>query len=507
MIWRGVVVAHETHRTYAIIPMNARFYDQLQIPVRRVIAGILVLFTAALPPALSANPLRVGRAQVIITPPVGSVTGSSYGITISTGVSSDLHAKAVVFENAGGKAAIVACDLISLHRPVVQKTRLLIAEKTGVPPDRVILAATHCHSGPQTHPLFLQLMDDEPRRLTERYLEELPGLIAESVRLAEADLQPARLFAGAGREGSVSFNRRFLLRDGTVRTNPGNLNPEAVRPMGPIDPEVGVIYAESLDGTPLVTVVNFALHVAVFRKSSSSRSLISADYPHILAETLARAKGASMLTVFLNGTSGNINHLNIFAPPTPRGESDSNRIGSILAAAVLKTYPHLEPVEASHLQALSRDVRVPVAPAPTREELARAHQTLGRHGQGAPLGEIVRAWRAIDLAEYGSDGTWRSEVQVLAFGRDLAVVGFPGDSFVELGLAIKQNSPFARTLVSEQSGNGSLSYIPNRKAFPEGGYEVESARILPGGGEVLVEAAINLLVESFPVDSERWSGW
>ena len=52
--------------------------------------------------------------------------------------------------------------------------------------------------------------------------------------------------------------------------------------------------------------------------------------------------------------------------------------------------------------------------------------------------------------------------------------------------------------MSEQSGNGALSYVPNEKAFPEGSYEVDSARVAPGGGEVLATAASRLLTELFP---------
>lgn len=90
-----------------------------------------------------------------------------------------------------------------------------------------------------------------------------------------------------------------------------------------------------------------------------------------------------------------------------------------------------------------------------------------------------------------------SEVQVICFGSELALVGFPGDAFVELSLAIKLKSPFKHTIICEQSGNGNLSYIPDRKAFSEGGYEVQSARILPGGGELLVEGVQKLMIELF----------
>lgn len=442
---------------------------------------------------LGAADFRAGRAKVVITPPVGSVIGNSYGITVSTGVLSDLHAKATVFESGGVKAAIVACDLISLRPELIQSARELIAQRTGISPQRVIIAATHCHTGPQMHPMFLETATPEARRLSEGYIAALPGMIAESVRLAEADLQPATISAARGAESTISFNRRFLLRDGTVKTNAGVRNPNIVRAMGPIDPEVGVIYIEAASGAPLVTIVNFALHVAIM-----GGDRVSADYPHVLSEHLGRVKGPGMLTVFLNGMSGNVNHVDVAALGRLRAEAESARVGTILAAAVLKAYRDLRPVEFATLQAASRPVRTPTLPAPDEARLTAARATIRGHGKGAPFTEVIRAWRDIDLAQYARDGFWNSEVQVIAFGRELALVGYPGDSFVELGLAMKQNSPFSLTFVTEQSANGSLSYIPNERAFPEGSYEVESSRVAPGGGEVLATAAVRLLTELFP---------
>lgn len=461
-----------------------------------LLAGLLVATLGSRAAFAATAEFRVGRAKVVITPPIGSVIGNSYGVSIATGVTSDLHAKAVVFESGGVKAAIVACDLISLHRPIVEKARALIAERTGLSPERVILAATHCHGGPQTHPLFIEVVGGEARRISERYLEALPGMIAESVRLAEADLQPANIFVGQGHEDALTYNRRLLMRDGSViKSSPTNAN--AVRAVGPIDPDVGVIYVEGRKGAPLVTVVNFAAHVG-----GGGSGQVAAHYPHYLAEVLGRVKGGSMLTLFINGMSGNLNpNNNTFRGSLVRalqGDSSAAAMGSILAAAVLKTYPQLKPLAPGQLQAKSRPVRVPVAPAPSQAALAAARATVLRHGKGATFNDVILAWRAIDLATYGPDGLWDSEVQAIAFGQEMAVVGFPGDSFVELGLAMKQNSPFALTLVSEQSGNGSLSYIPNAKAFPEGSYEVISARVVPGAGEVLATAAIALLTEMFP---------
>jgi neutral ceramidase len=211
--------------------------------------------------AAAAEPvMRIGRAQVRITPPLGAVIGNSYGIAIAVGKHSELHAKAIAFESGGIRAAVVSCDLISLHRPIVAEVRRLIRERTGIPPEHVILSATHCHAGPQTHPMFLEVVGGEAQKISETYLAELPGKIAESVRLAEADLQFARLYAGTAREEGLAFNRRWLLRNGTVDTNPGRRNPDAIRPMGPVDPEISILYAETKNGRPLVTHVNFALH-------------------------------------------------------------------------------------------------------------------------------------------------------------------------------------------------------------------------------------------------------
>lgn len=466
------------------------FHPRLVLPARFVLVVLAISTLAS--GLLAGAELRAGRARVVITPPVGCVMGNSYGVEISTGVSSNIHAKAVVFEIDGLKAAIVACDLISLHRPIVERARALITERTGVSPERVILAATHCHAGPQTYPALYNLGPESARKLNEAYVEKLPGLIAESVRLAEADLQPAKISVGSGREESISFNRRYLLRDGRVTM--GARAADVVRRAGPIDPEVGVVYIEAQNGTPLVTIVNFALHVAVVTGTKTS-----ADYPHTLAETLGRVKGEGMLTVFLNGMSGNINHVDaLYSGRRLSGEAEAARIGTILAAAVLKTYRTLQPLEPSLFRAASRPVRVPVPPAPSLEQVEAARAVLSRWGKGAPFAAVIHAWRTLDWAEYGRDGSWNSEVQAIAFGRELAIVGYPGDSFVELGLFIKQNSPFAFTFVSEQSGNGSISYVPNEKAFPEGSYEVESARVAPGGGEILAVAASRLLTEMFP---------
>src|SRR5205823_12547334 len=85
-----------------------------------------------------------------------------------------------------------------------------------------------------------------------------------------------------------------------------------------------------------------------------------------------------------------------------------------------------------------------------------------------------------------------AEVQVVALGRDVAWVSLPGEIFVELGLALKQDSPFPHPIIAELA-NGSVGYVPSRRAYSQGNYEVVSTRCAEGSGELLVDAARGLL--------------
>ena len=102
----------------------------------------------------------------------------------------------------------------------------------------------------------------------------------------------------------------------------------------------------------------------------------------------------------------------------------------------------------------------------------------------------MAAAKVLDLHQRGSNLTL--EVQAFRLDKNTAIVCLPGEVFVELGLAIKYASPFRTTLVLTLC-NDRPSYIPTRKAFAEGSYEVENSRVAPGTGETLVERAVALL--------------
>jgi hypothetical protein len=282
------------------------------------------------------------------------------------------------------------------------------------------------------------------------------------------------------------------MKDGTVGWNPGKLNPNIVKPAGPIDTDVPVVYFESETGEPLATYVNFAMHL-----DTVGGFQVSADYPFTLANLLSKVKGHGMLTEFTIGAAGNINHVDVRNALPQKGHEEAERLGTILAGEVVKTYARLEPVRGAKLQASHVDVPLEMAKLGDGDvERSNAIMQQLESGKTVPFLDTVFAFRALDTAaRHGKP--LAAEVQVITLGDQIAWVALPGEIFTELGTAIKQASPFPLTIVVELA-HGPVTYIPNAPAFAQGNYEVVSSRAAEGSGEKVVAEAKALLKEMYP---------
>ena len=474
-----------------------------------VFSGCLALAPEGIAPA-AADEIRVGTAVVKITPPAGIPMAGYYSRRDSEGVLDDIYAKAAVLDDGKTKAAMVVCDLIGLPRSIALEARRLVEEKTGIPADSMMISVTHTHTAPVV--IGASSRDEAATggsQLSKDYAAQLPKWIAEAIEQADKRRTPARVSYASENQTQLSFIRRFWMKDGTVGWNPGVKNPNTIRPIGVIDPQVNVVYAETVgrgsagpveqmaadgsrpavttDKTPLLTYVNFALHL-----DTTGGTMISADFPATLYRLLAEYKGPEMVTMFGNGACGNINHINVNWAAPQSSPAAAKRLGTILTADVLKAYVNLKPVEGAALGVRREVVHLPPA-THTEEELQKAREIDARHGANTPFLEQVKAYRILDIvAQQGKP--FDVDVQVFTLGRDIAWVALPGEVFVELGRSIKAASPFRQTLVVELS-NGRSSYIPHRSAFSEGQYEVVSTRYAEGAGEMLVTAAVRLLGE------------
>jgi neutral ceramidase len=454
-------------------------------------ASVLLLLAAA--PAW-AGELRIGAAAVVITPPPGTPMAGYYRARAAEGVHDDLFAKALVLEKGGAKAALVSLDLISTTPQLVKESRREIEKATGVSGDHVMISATHSHTGPVLNGRGLRESAlGGGTDLAQRYAAELPGKIAKAVAEAEKALTPARPWVAHGREESLVFNRRFHMKDGTVGWNPGKLNPNVLKPAGTVDPDVPLVFFESADKKPLALYVNYAVHL-----DNVGGLKISADVPATVARLLADVKGPDLVTVYTTGCCGDVNQLNVNWAERQQGFDNAARMGIILAAEVLRTWPRLKPVESSALRVKRALIELPLPPI-AAEDVAKAKEIAARFGdpKGKPptFLESVGAFKVLDVAARAGKPN-EVEVQVVALGDEIAWVSLPGEIFVELGLAIKQDSPFKHTILAELA-NGSIGYVPARRAYAQGNYEVVSARCAEGSGERLVDAALRLLKELY----------
>ncbi len=454
--------------------------------MNRLIAILLLSAVSA-----GAGDLRVGTAIVRITPPHGAPMAGYYSDRAAEGTHDDLFAKALVLEKDGTRAALVVCDLLTLPRSVVEEARTIIESDSGPKVEHVMISATHAHTGPviANQKSARETAQAGASDIAQKYRDELPAKIAQSVKLAAGNLRESRAFSGTGHEDHLSFNRRFFMKDGTVGWNPGKLNPNIVRVAGPIDPSVPVIYFETTNATPLAAYVNFAMHL-----DTVGGLQYSADYPFTLATILGKVKGPGMMTVFSTGTCGDINHVDVSTRDPQKGDSEAARIGTILAGEVLKTFARMKPVSPGPLRVKRAMVKLPL-PEITPEDIEKARAFAVRYGtKNEPkFLEKVWAFKVLDVMARAGQPQ-EVEVQVIALGDDVAWVSLPGEIFVELGLAIKKASPFSTTILTELA-NGSIGYIPTRRAFAEGNYEPISARCAAGSGEMLVETATRLLTE------------
>ncbi len=403
----------------------------------------------------------------------------------ATGTHDSLLARALVFENEGVKIALVSCDLTSMPEGIATEVRRLIEVETGIPKSHVMVSATHAHTAPVLLSGWSRYqLDSEMKRVTEAYTVEIPRLIAKSVREAVQQLRPAKLSATVGKESTLAFNRRFFMKDGTVAWNPGKVNPNIVKPAGPIDAGLPLVYVEGEDGVAIAVYINYAMHL-----DTVGGLEYSADYVYALGEALKLALGKQLVTVFTMGCSGNINHIDTSVKRLQKGHGEAARIGTILAAAALKALDEAEPVEDTRLSGVSSTIMLETVKSTTQEvAAARADRA-----QGGTTLVLAKAARVLEIdARQGK--AFAAEVQILRIGRELVFAGLPGEIFVELGLDLKARSKLRWPIIATQT-NAAIGYVPNRKAYPEGTYEVLSARVAEGSGERLVAIALTLILE------------
>jgi hypothetical protein len=457
------------------------------------LAALAFGFQFASAAATSNDSIQVGASEIDITPPVGMRMAGYFDERFATGVHDPLKAKALLLRQGDQEIAMVFCDLVGVSLNVTTNARAQASQKTGIPVPNIMICATHSHTGP----LFDDVRDyyfhnaavakfgkdpHEPVHYPTFLTEKLVSVIAQ----AHSKLHAAQLEAGIATQENLTFNRRYWMKNGKVAFNPGQLNTNIVRAAGPTDTDVSILFAREPEAKhPFAGLTVFAMH-----SDTVGGSEYSADYAYFLQQMLRSAYSEDFISAFGAGTCGDLNHINVNKKENVKGFDVAERLGTTLGATVKNA--RLARITNPSFAVRSTTVQIPLQQA-TPEELADARAKSDKIGDpDTPFTTKVILVKNLDLGRRGA--TCPMEVQVVRLDSDTAFVFLPCEIFVELGLAIKHSSPFKRTIVISIC-NDRPSYVPTKKAFTEGSYEVTNARVKSGAGEMLVDAASKLLKE------------
>ncbi len=438
--------------------------------------------------------MKCGFFQKEITPPVGCYLSGNQNIRIAQGVADPLYVRAVAFEETR-RAVILCFDLIGMIQKEALKIRSYVAKRLGLEEKDVILTCTHTHTAPNIHSRFF------PKE--EYLMTSLGDLSLAAAQGAIEDLAEAEAYFSRDELCGISFNRRYIMKDGTCKTNPGRRNPDILKPASPPDDTIQLLRFDRGEKGD-VLLVNFQVHPDV--RGRKCGNFISADYPGVVCKTLENALPGSRC-IYFNGASGDLNHIDVNAPEwdTNAGPAHSRHMGLSIAGKVLNMISKARPVSLGAVHTHQIDLAVPARDY-TPEELSCAQQYMNWYLAGEadqiPDYSTTVIYEALGiLTAYESGGEFTMPVTGLSFG-DVSFVGFPGEAFSEIGRQTRDTSPFKVQFVMGLT-HGYPDYFPMKDAFEVDGYERRSSPYKAGVGEIMSDGGKRFVKELYEKSSKE----
>ena len=444
------------------------------------------------------NTLYAGFSRVDITPMMGIGMAGYFVPRHAEGVLDPLQINALALACGEEKAVLISIDHCGIVKEVLNPMRQHICEVTGLAWESIYIHSTHTHTGP-----FLNYNPTDPLEI--EYARSVYHKIADAARFALDDLKPSKMGYGIGDAPNIAFVRRFRMKDGSVRTNPGVDNPEILHPIGDVDERVNVLRFDQEGGQSLV-LVNFGDHPDVVGGCK-----ISADWPGFLRQTVEKVLDNTKC-IFFNGAQGDVNHVNVHPrggylndmfmdfDDVARGYKHAQYMGRVVAGGVLQAFDKVKYVDVTSIRCAQKFLRVP-ANLPTAEELPDAKYINDMHvaGRDSELPYtgmmlttmVASAARKVRL-EHGPD-FFEMPLSAIAIG-PVAMFGVPGEPFTGIGRALKEAPGFELVLPTCNT-NAKEGYFPMMECYEEGGYEAGSSNFKAGVAELLIDAGLELLKE------------
>lgn len=405
--------------------------------------------------------LRCGFYELDITPRLGSDIPGYYFRRPADGVLDNLYVRALAIEVDGVCALVMSVDAIAF----MEETRRVAVEKitaaTGIPGDRILCNATHSHTAGYTK------VSGATAKRDELYMEMVAHKIGDCGILACQQLEPAKVKYASSEVYGVSFVRNYLMKDGSIRTNPGFQNPDIVEPVGKLDPTIPTLFFFNEQEVPMGALTNFALHHDCVQGTK-----YSADYSGVLSNELKKTYGEKFTTVFLNGACGNINHFDVSRSKDDyysENEADTKgcyiEIGTRLAEEVRKMFDRAEPFNVDVISGIAE--LFPIKKRTASIELLREAENLIKTMPDKEIRSIASP-ESLEAKRANARGIVRFfelpdelpiMVQVLRLG-DLMLYGTSGEVYSDFAIYTKENSPTKYNMYAEMCGGEISVYIP-----------------------------------------------
>ena len=439
---------------------------------------------------------KAGFARVNINPMMGIPIRGYFKVRLADGILDDIEANALALQSNENITLLISVDNCGIEQQLLSYYRKKVSDATEVPMENIVISSTHTHQGPEA-------TINSQNELVREYTEFLGKRITDAAVFAIADLKEAKMGYGKGIAPNVAFIRRYVMKDGSIKTNPGVNNPDIVKPVGIIDDSVNVIRFDR-EGADTIVFVNFANHPDVVGGNK-----ISADWPGLLRKNVEKILDNTKC-IFFNGAQGDVNHVNVHPKDgdmngmfidfddVARGYSHAEYIARVVTGGVLQAYDKVKYVEVDSIVSKQKTINVP-SNKPTPDELPEAHRindlhVAGRDNElpyeGMMLTTIVAEAARMVRLENAPDA-FDMILSAVKIG-PVAFIGIPGEPFSEIGKQIKATEGFEMIIPSCNS-NGKEGYFPMQDSYDEGGYEARSSNFKAGVGEYIIKEAKKLI--------------
>lgn len=389
-------------------------------------------------------PVEMGAAKVNITPSV-PVPMSGYGGRNDpyTGIHDELFATALYFKNTESSLLMITADLIGYTAQFIDETREMISSRINIAPENIMITAVHNHGGPVT-----KTYEKDVPETVENYIKELQEKFVKLSILALEKVVPIRMGMGKG-HCELNINRRAEFADGGIWLGRASDKP--------CDHEVNIVRFDDFNNRTLAVLINWPCHATA---SGPKNYQITGDWPGAAARYLNKQVGDDVVVAITAGASGDVNP--IYGPGNKFKEIET--VGYHVGKVAWEKYNEVSTFPIESMSAVNTSLTLP--------------------GKIAGKDHFPQ-----EVYEEGPD----VEIRLTTFKiGPLVLAGVSGEVMNEIGTSIKNQSPYTSTIIVTHC-NGSSGYICTDKAFPEGGYEVQVTRLMPGAEKPLTSQVLEMI--------------